>query len=60
VFVFFAIDPLWGFLLALVAGTVTTALIVTALKRFTAPGRRVESAPADATAEQPVRETVAA
>jgi PTS system fructose-specific IIC component len=60
VFVFFAIDPLWGFLLALVAGTVTTALIVTALKRFTAPGRRAESAPADTTAEQPVRETVAA
>lgn len=60
VFVFFAIDPLWGFLLALVAGTVTTALIVTALKRFTAPGRKVESAQADTTADQPVRETVAA
>jgi len=40
--------------------TLATARVPSALKRFTAPGRRVESAPADTTAEQPVRETVAA
>ncbi|WP_025159035.1 PTS fructose transporter subunit IIABC [Leifsonia aquatica] len=39
VFVFFAIDPIWGFLLALAAGTVVTALVVVALKRFAAPKR---------------------
>lgn len=37
IFVFFAINPVWGFLLALAAGTVVTALIVVALKRFVAP-----------------------
>lgn len=36
-FVFFAIDPFWGFLVALAAGTVVTALLVVALKRFVAP-----------------------
>jgi PTS system fructose-specific IIC component len=34
IFVLFAIDPIWGFLLALVAGTVVTALVVIALKRW--------------------------
>lgn len=34
IFVFFAIDPIWGFLLALVAGTVVTALAVVALKKW--------------------------
>ncbi len=38
IFVFFAIDPVWGFLLALVAGTVVTALIAVALKKWV--GRR--------------------
>ncbi|SIT72905.1 fructose-specific PTS transporter subunit EIIC [Microbacterium sp. RU33B] len=37
IFVFFAINPVWGFVLALVAGTVVSALIVVALKRFVAP-----------------------
>ncbi|WP_029145240.1 PTS fructose transporter subunit IIABC [Microbacterium luticocti] len=39
IFVFFAIDPIWGFLLALLAGTVVTALVLVGLKRFV--GRRV-------------------
>jgi fructose PTS system EIIBC or EIIC component len=34
VFVLFAIDPWWGFLLALVAGTVVSAVVVIALKQF--------------------------
>ena len=34
IFVLFAINPIWGFLVALVAGTVVSALIVVALKRF--------------------------
>jgi len=34
VFVLFAINPIWGFLLAIVAGTVVTALLVVALKRW--------------------------
>jgi PTS system fructose-specific IIC component len=33
-FVLFAIEPIWGFLLALAAGTVVTALVVVALKRW--------------------------
>ncbi|CAM5526008.1 PTS fructose transporter subunit IIABC [Leifsonia shinshuensis] len=56
IFVFFAIDPIWGFLLALVAGTLVTAVLVVGLKRFAAP--RVVTQQAEA--EQPVRETVAA
>jgi PTS system fructose-specific IIC component len=35
IFVFFAIDPIWGFLLALLAGVVVSALVLLALKRFT-------------------------
>lgn len=34
IFVLFAIDPVWGFLVALAAGTVVTALLLVALKRF--------------------------
>ena len=34
IFVFFAIDPIWGFLLALVAGTLVSAFAVIGLKRF--------------------------
>jgi PTS system fructose-specific IIC component len=34
IFVFFAIDPIWGFLIALVAGTLVTAFAVIGLKRF--------------------------
>ena len=34
IFVFFAINPLWGFLIALAAGTIVSALAVVALKRF--------------------------
>lgn len=33
-FVFFAITPFWGFLVAIAAGTVVTALVVVALKRW--------------------------
>lgn len=31
---FFAINPIWGFLIALVAGTVVSALVVVALKKW--------------------------
>lgn len=34
VFVLFAINPIWGFLVAIAAGTVVTALLVVALKRW--------------------------
>lgn len=34
IFVFFAINPIWGFLIALAAGTVVSALAVVALKRW--------------------------
>ncbi|AZA09102.1 PTS fructose transporter subunit IIABC [Corynebacterium pseudopelargi] len=34
IFVLFAIHPLWGFLLALVAGTITSAVLVVAAKQF--------------------------
>jgi len=34
IFVFFAINPIWGFLIALAAGTIVSALAVVALKRF--------------------------
>jgi fructose PTS system EIIBC or EIIC component len=39
VFVLFAIDPWWAFLIALAAGTVVTALILVALKRFVGRSR---------------------
>jgi PTS system fructose-specific IIC component len=34
IFVLFAIDPIWGFLVALAAGTVVSALAVIALKKW--------------------------
>ncbi|WP_314425976.1 fructose-specific PTS transporter subunit EIIC [uncultured Microbacterium sp.] len=34
IFVFFAIDPIWGFLIALAAGTLVSAFAVIGLKRF--------------------------
>ena len=37
VFVLFAINPWWGFVVAILAGTVVTALAVVALKRWVAP-----------------------
>ena len=53
IFVFFAISPIWGFLTALVAGVVVTALVVVGLKRFVAP-KELASAEASATdASQP-------
>jgi PTS system fructose-specific IIC component len=56
IFVFFAIDPIWGFLLALAAGTLVAAVLVVGLKRFAAP--RVVTPAREA--EQPVPATVAA
>lgn len=49
VFVFFAINPFWGFALAIAAGTVVTALLVVALKgigRSTKDAVVAEAAPA--------------
>jgi len=37
IFVLFAINPIWGFLIALAAGTVVSALTVIALKKWIAP-----------------------
>ncbi|WOF24690.1 fructose-specific PTS transporter subunit EIIC [Microbacterium betulae] len=48
IFVFFAIDPLWGFALALLAGTVVAAFAVVFLKRF---ARRRENVVVAAQAE---------
>ena len=46
IFVFFAIDPIWGFLIALAVGTVVSALAVVALKKWV--GRKeLEQAEAD-------------
>ncbi len=50
IFVFFAINPIWGFLVALAAGTVVSALAVIALKKWV--GRaELEQAEAIADAE---------
>lgn len=49
IFVLFAINPVWGFPLAIIAGTVVTALIVVALKgigRSTKDAAVTEAAPA--------------
>ncbi|HWV49430.1 MAG TPA: PTS fructose transporter subunit IIC, partial [Microbacterium sp.] len=43
IFVFFAINPIWGFLVALAAGTIVSALAVIALKRFVAPKELTEA-----------------
>ena len=47
-FVWFAIEPFWGFLVALAAGTVVSALVVVALKKWVAPKEfaEAEAAPA--------------
>ncbi|WP_439592475.1 PTS fructose transporter subunit IIABC [Microbacterium sp.] len=37
IFVLFAINPIWGFILALLAGTVVSALLIIALKKYVAP-----------------------
>ncbi|KRA23631.1 PTS lactose transporter subunit IIC [Microbacterium sp. Root61] len=37
IFVLFAIQPIWGFVLALAAGTVVSAFLVVAFKRYIAP-----------------------
>lgn len=46
VFVWFAITPFWGFVVAIVAGTVVTALLVVALKRWVGRKERVPAEPA--------------
>ena len=47
IFVLFAINPIWGFLVALLAGIVVTAFLVVALKRFIAP-KELQEAEAEA------------
>ncbi|GAA5027953.1 fructose-specific PTS transporter subunit EIIC [Microbacterium fluvii] len=49
IFVLFAINPIWGFLVALAAGTVVSALLVVTFKRFIAP-KSLQQAEADAAA----------
>ncbi len=49
IFVLFAISPIWGFLVALVAGVVVTAFLVVAFKRFIAP-KELQEAEAEASA----------
>ena len=43
IFVLFAINPVWGFLVALVAGVVVTGFLVVAFKRFIAPKELAEA-----------------
>ena len=50
IFVFFAIDPIWGFLLALVAGTLVSAFAVVGLKRFARSKTSREASPVAAAA----------
>jgi PTS system fructose-specific IIC component len=52
VFVLFAITPIWGFLVALLAGTVVTAFLVVALKKWVAPKELAQ-------AEAPMQSAVA-
>ncbi|MCR2801112.1 fructose-specific PTS transporter subunit EIIC [Microbacterium sp. zg-Y818] len=47
-FVWFAIEPFWGFLVALAAGTVVSALVVVALKKWVAPKEFAEAEKAPA------------
>ena len=49
IFVFFAIDPAWAYVLAIAAGVVVSALAVIALKQFW-PNKTVEEAAAKAEA----------
>ncbi|MET0812521.1 MAG: fructose-specific PTS transporter subunit EIIC [Microbacterium sp.] len=48
IFVLFAIQPIWGFVLALLVGTVVSALLIIALKKYVAPKelREAEDIPA--------------
>lgn len=46
IFVFFAIDPVWGYFIAIAAGVVVSALVVIALKQFW-PNETIEKAAAD-------------
>jgi len=46
IFVFFAIDPIWGFIVALLAGTIVTALLLVALKKFVGRPAAIEEATA--------------
>ena len=43
IFVLFAINPIWGFIVALVAGVVVTAFLVVAFKRYIAPKELAEA-----------------
>jgi fructose PTS system EIIBC or EIIC component len=43
VFVLFAISPIWGFLVALIAGVLVTGFLVVAFKRFIAPKELAEA-----------------
>ncbi|QIG40435.1 PTS transporter subunit EIIA [Microbacterium sp. 4R-513] len=45
IFVFFAINPFWAFAVSIIAGTVVTAFLVVAFKRFIAP-KELEAAEA--------------
>lgn len=47
VFVLFAISPVWGFFVALLAGTVVSALLLVVLKKYV---RKSSTAPAPAAA----------
>ncbi|MEY9950887.1 fructose-specific PTS transporter subunit EIIC [Leifsonia sp. EB34] len=57
IFVFFAIDPFWGFVVAILAGMTVTALLVVGLKKFAVPRTTTTAA---AEADQPVPAGVAA
>ncbi len=48
IFVLFAIDPIWGFVVALVAGTVVSALLLVVLKRYVGKRKPVEVDAAEA------------
>lgn len=50
IFVLFAIEPIWGFLVALVAGTIVTAFLLVVLKRYARKTPVESAAPAEAVA----------
>ena len=43
IFVLFAINPIWGFLVAIAAGVLVTGFLVVAFKRFIAPKELAEA-----------------
>ena len=49
IFVFFAIEPVWGYIVAILAGVAVSTLAVIAMKRFW-PNKTVEAAAAQAEA----------